>query len=348
VSSIRGNSAYRGNYRGRSPKGNSILAVLLVLVILAALSVLLLQRYIVYDEAGRPALELPWQQGREETPELLPPLEDFELVIQAPEEEDPTPGEADWTVLELPAMLTQAAWQQVQAEEGLDAVVVTLKDAAGTVYFEGAAALAEAIVLPEGGDVLPEVAESSLHTVARITCFADPRAAVHGAADRALQDVNGYVFYDGNNRPWLDPGKPAARSYLCAMAAEAAALGFDEVLLTEIGYPTLGKLDQIAYTPGDRAAYVAAFLQEMRLALDAYEIRLCVELPDIVLLEGSETASALVLSKIAPLVDGIYARAPEAQREALSAAVAAAAPELALVLLPPEEATAAVPPAPAE
>ncbi|MBE6995217.1 MAG: hypothetical protein E7429_00565 [Ruminococcaceae bacterium] len=337
MSIIRGYS----NYRGRSPKGSRFLAALLVLVILAALSVLLLQRYVVYDEAGRPALELPWEQTQEEKPEDLPPLEDFELVIQTPEEEDAVPGEADWTVRELPAMLTRSVWRQAQAEEGLDSVVVTLKDAAGTVYFESAAALPEAVVLPEGGDALTEITESALHTVARITCFSDPKAAGYAGADRALKDTDGYVFYDGNNRPWMDPGKPAARSYLCAVAAEAAALGFDEVLLSDIGYPTLGKLEQIAYAPGDRAAHIAAFLQEMRQALEPYDILLCVELPESVLLSGSDAASALVLSEIAPQVDGIYTRAPEAQRESIAAAVASAAPELSLVLLPAGEAEAA-------
>ena len=29
------------------------------------------------------------------------------------------------------------------------------------------------------------------------------------------KNTGGFIFYDGNNLNWLDPGKPAARQYLC-------------------------------------------------------------------------------------------------------------------------------------
>ena len=65
------------NYRGRNSKGKTVLAV--VLVILAALGFLALQRYIIYDETGRLYLELPWQKDQE--PEKVPEeQEQLELV----------------------------------------------------------------------------------------------------------------------------------------------------------------------------------------------------------------------------------------------------------------------------
>lgn len=322
------------SYRGRRPKGNVLLAVLLVLVILAALSVLLLQRYIVYDASGTPTLDLPWLQGWEETPEDLPTLEDFELVIQTPPADETNAETAEWFVLELPAPLTEDAWQQA-LESGADAVTVTLKDPAGAVWYDSAAALPDAVVLAEeNGAVMAEITAGALHSVARISCFLDPFAAGHDAEGKGLEDAGGYLFYDGNNRCWMDPGKPAARAYLCAIAAEAAALGFDEVLLTEVGYPAEGKPDQIdGADESERAEAIETFLREMRLALDAYEIRLCVELPESVLTEGSDPTSALVLSKIAPQVNGIYVRASRSHGEALAAALTAAAPELSLVIL---------------
>jgi len=329
------------SYRGRRPRGNMLLAVLLVLVILAALSVLLLQRYIVYDASGTPTLDLPWLQGGEEAPETLPPLEDFELIIQAPPADETSTETAEWSVLELPSPLTEDVWQQAQGEASADAVAVTLKDSTGTVWYDSAAAVSDAVVLTEDSStLLAEITGGALHSVARIHCFPDSKAAGHDVEGKGLKDTNGYIFYDGNNRQWLDPGKTEARAYLCALAAEAAALGFDEVLLSNIGYPAEGRLDQIVSAAGEdgRAANIEAFLKEMRLALDAYELRLCVELPESVLLEGSEETSALVLSKIAPQVNGIYVRAPQSRREALAAALTAAAPDLSLVLLPAGEA----------
>ena len=45
---MAGPRGYR-NYRGRTSKGKIALAVVLVLVILAAITVMVLQQYIVYD-----------------------------------------------------------------------------------------------------------------------------------------------------------------------------------------------------------------------------------------------------------------------------------------------------------
>ena len=56
------------SYRGRSSKGKLVLAVLLVLVILASVGFMMMQKYIVYDETGTPKLVLP-----EKTEESQPP-----------------------------------------------------------------------------------------------------------------------------------------------------------------------------------------------------------------------------------------------------------------------------------
>lgn len=341
MSTIRGYS----NYSGRRPKGRGLLAALLILVILAALFVLLLQRYVVYDENGAARLDLPWQQEETaEDPEPLPPLGNVEIVIQMPEADVTEPQAARWDVLELPAPLTRELWMQANAqaeadyEDGLDAVVVTLKDETGAVYFDSAAALIDTTSLtPDTAAVLEAVTSGEFCTVARISCFLDPRNASHYVTDRGLRSINGYIFYDGNNRQWMDPGKPKAREFLCDIAKEIAALGFDEVLLTEIGYPTEGRLEQIAYTPGDRSGYIVTFLQEMRMALQPYGVRICAELPEIVIREGREEASGLVLAAVAQQVDGIYTRAPAEQAGELAAAVAAADPQVSLVILPPVE-----------
>jgi len=69
---------YNGSsYRGRRSAAKTALVIFLVLVILAAVSVILLQRYVVYDEVGSPRIELPWQKETEE--QEMPPLD---LIIE--------------------------------------------------------------------------------------------------------------------------------------------------------------------------------------------------------------------------------------------------------------------------
>lgn len=320
---MAGPMGYR-NYRGRTPKWKAALAVVLVLVILAAIAVIALQQRIVYDETGTPHLPLPWQERAEE-PEGLG---EVDITIQTPERQEEI---AAFSVPEGP--LTQEGWRETVAEitqtpeHVYNAAAVTVKGSTGSVYFDSGAAVSGSVRIAEDtGAALEEITgeESSFYTIARLGCFHDPRAANSDVEGMGLKNTGGYIFYDGNNSQWLDPGKPAARRYLCSLAKEAAALGFDEILLTGVSYPTEGKLDKIDYGETPQEENLAAFLEEMRAALEPYSAALSIEVPAEVIAEGGDSAAGLRLAEIAPRVDRIYAAAPPEQAETLAAAVAAA------------------------
>ncbi|MDD3346367.1 putative glycoside hydrolase [Oscillibacter sp.] len=306
------------SYHGRTPKWKIALAVLLVLVILAAVGVIALQEHVVYDETGTPHLRLPVEKTEE-----APPQEDdsVELTIQAPQ------GPETLCALALPeGPLTLAGLEAALDTKAADvpsynAAVVTLKGADGTVYFDSAAAVSGCVSLaPDTDDALKKLAERTAYTAARISCFRDPKAANHDVKGMGLENTGGYIFYDGNNNQWLDPAKPAARQYLCDLAKEAAALGFDEVVLTDVSYPTEGKLNKIAYGEGAKRENLLTFLAEMRTALEPYSVALSVELPETAFAaDGAE--GDLSLSAVAAKVDRIYAQTDVAQADALAARV---------------------------
>ena len=316
------------NYRGRRSKGKIALAVLLVLVILAAAAVMFLQQNIVYDKTGTPRLEVPWQ--KEPAVEEEEPV-DMDLVVQEPEVPQ---REAIRAVFLGDEALTLESWRsaRTQAEtlygENCNAVAVTLKDSQGRVLFDSGTAVSGARYMKD--DTTAALTElltgetAADYTIARLSCFHDPRAANSDVENLGLKNTGGYIFYDGRNSQWLDPAKPAARKYLCRLAKEAAAMGFDELLLTDVSYPTEGKLDKIAYGETEKSANLAVFLEELRTALEPYGTTLSIEVPASVLTEGYSEAAGLVLSGIAPRVDRIYAAALPEEIPALTAAVTAA------------------------
>lgn len=321
---MAGPMGYR-NYRGRTPKWKAALAVVLVLVILAAIAVIALQQRIVYDETGTPHLPLPWQERAEE-PEGLG---EVDITIQTPEQK-----QEEITAFSVPeGPLTLEGWRETVAETAqtpervYNAAAVTVKGGTGSVYFDSGAAVSGSVrIADDTGAALAEITgeTSSFYTIARLGCFHDPKAAGSNVEGMGLKNTGGYIFYDGNNSQWLDPGKPAARRYLCGLAKEAAALGFDEILLTGVSYPTEGKLDKIDYGETPREENLTAFLEEMRAALEPYSVALSIEVPAEVISEGGDSAAGLHLAEIAPRVDRIYAAASPEQAEALAAAVAAA------------------------
>ena len=311
------------SYRGRGSKVKVILAILLCLVILAAAAVIYLLEHSVYDENGVRHLEIPWLPEEEpaSTAEGAPPEEPtLDLVIQEPPKPEPLrlfslPGEA----------VTQELWAARSGAAGLDSAVsyggvaVTLKDGEGRIYYDSSAALSNTTVKKDTGETLALITAGSGHTVARLACLADaPVARVH-VTDMGLKNTGGYIFYDGNNRTWLDPAKEDTAAYLSALAAEAADLGFDEVLLTDVTYPTAGKLDKIAYTgEEDLSRNVTALVRAVREALGEREILLSIELPEAVAAGTPDGTAGLDLKALAPLVDRIYAITTPERAETLS------------------------------
>lgn len=322
------------SYRGRTPLWKKLLVVVLILVILAAGTFLFLQKYLVYDDSGQMRLELPW--SHEEPPsDSVDPSEDepddADLIIQEPE----TPvvrgillpgGSVGW----------QTAVDGLKAA-GETAFAVTVKEPGGRLhYLSQAAGASAADDAAEADGVLRQLLNGGTYAIARISCFRDGLRANADMEGMGLKNTGGYIFYDGNNENWLDPGKEAARRYLCDIAAECAAMGFDEILLTDFTYPTVGKLNKIDYGAAEQTANLQAFLQEMAKVLPE-NVKLSVELPARLITEGADMAAGLNLAEITEQVDAVYAVTTETGAAALAEQLSAVSED---VLFIPELAAA--------
>ena len=323
------------SYRGRGPRWKILLAIVLVLIIAVAASVIYLQQFIVYSADGRRQIVLPWRTEEKtpppdsggENPEGEP---NVDLVVQEPEEQTPEETRA----VSLPARpLRPADWSEfVNLSLGdHNAVAVRLKTTNGTIYFESANAVSGAVeVAGDPGDTASALglitSREGLHTIASMSCLQDFKAANADVEGRGLKNTGGYIFYDGNNSLWLDPAKPGARSYVCALAKEAAELGFDELLFTDFCYPTVGKIDKIDYnTEVPLGNNLDLLLGDLRTALEPYDILLSVEVPEAVITNGPDGVAGLDLNRLAGQVDRIYAVTTPEKAETLSNLVAQAA-----------------------
>lgn len=333
---IRG---YGSSYTGRDPIWKKFVAALLILVILAALSVIYLQSHLVYDDNGVAHLDLPW--GQEERPPAAsvpeavtsPPDEPLTITV---EDTDKSPGELRG--VQLPALpLTAESWQAAQGTlpppEEIDAVALTVKDDGGHVYYDSPTAKAihdKKIVKAEEGTAAAIAAlnEAYPYTIARLSCLPDPIASRERLEEMGLKNTGGYVFYDLHSATWLDPTKQGTVDYVVSLAKECAALGFDEILLTGLTYPTVGKLDKIAY--GETASDAAGRSQALRAIVSAVKdalaeeypfAKVSVELPSAVLTNGTDETAGLILTDMAGVAYRIYAEATPAEAPALAAKV---------------------------
>lgn len=320
------------SYRGRGPRWKILLAILLVLVIAVASSVIYLQQFLVYSADGRRQIKLPWQT-EEKAPapdggqEDLTEQPDVNLIVQEPEVQKPK----ETAAFSLPAQaLTGSLWQEALAAKPAEAnaVAVRLKTSNGTVYFSAASAVSGAVEteLDTAAALAAVTDQEELYTIASMACLQDFQAANADVEGRGLKNTGGYIFYDGNNSLWLDPGKPSTREYVCALAKEIAELGFDELLLTDFGYPTEGKINKINYnTDVPLANNLDLLLSELNTALEPYGILLSVEVPEAVITEGPDAVSGLDLTRLVSRVDRLYAVTAPEKAETLAALVAEAA-----------------------
>lgn len=324
ASGTRGYSSYRG--RGR--KGKLFLAILLILIILASVGFIIAREHMSYDADGNLYFELPWGK-KEQTPEEVPDTPD--VVIREPEQT--APAAVRGTLLAAKP-LTEEALADAETEfSGKTMAAVMLKDGTGTVYFDSGTAVPGAVSAESGtGAALAALTgRTDLSAAARISCFHDPKAANADVEGMGLKNTGGYIFYDGNNSQWLDPGRAKARNYLLDIIREAAAQGFDEIILTDVSYPTEGKLNKIDFSQAEltqntaeegRCYLLEAFLREVRQALPE-DVTLSLELPAETIRTGYDGNAGQDLKALAPLVDRIYAETTEGEAPALEAAVKA-------------------------
>lgn len=318
-------SGYRGynNYRGRTSKGKTVLTVVLILIILASIGFMLLQKYVVYDAAGTPHLMLP---GRETTEPVLPEEGEEELNLTISPSEQKAFVSRSFSVTEA---LTMESWRQAwtEAPKGCNAVTADMKvSGSGKLFFDAKEMAGGARATKNDTPAaLMEMLQGDTavgYAVARLSCFHDSIAARWAVEDMGLKNTGGYIFYDGNNTQWLDPAKEGARKYLCGMAVELAELGFDEILLTDVSYPTEGKLDKIDYGDTVKARNLQTFLEEMRAALEPYEVKLSLELSEAVLIEGSDNAAGIIAVDLIPLADRLYVETDAGSVEELRSVMA--------------------------
>lgn len=302
----RGYSSYRG--RGSSKK--VIIAAALVLVLLAAMGYLVVQNYVIYDDAGNVHLELPFLQKEDPAGSAEdPPVQDVELEILPPARTRPEVSALHATELKYGSLWWNPDYVLSLADE---AMLIHVKRTNGGITYGTSVTIPEGINVERGPtlDTLKLLLDSDKYAIACLSCFCDTGYA-RANPGAALWKDNGDLWYDGNGRAWLDPASPTALAYLTELCSECADLGFDEILLDYYSYPTSGDVEGIhGLGDADKTQILWDFAQTLRE-----------NLPDTLVisvrLRGSlNEASGLSAEMLADAFDRIYLD-PTADADAL-------------------------------
>jgi hypothetical protein len=167
---------------------------------------------------------------------------------------------------------------QLLAESGMNALVIDLKSVRGDIAYRSQLPLAQQVgaqrvrTLKDLSELLAELKERGVYSIARMTVFKDDRLA-RGRSDLAVRTFDGELWSDRDGIAWSDPLRQEVQDYNLTLAEEVAALGFDEIQFDYIRFPTKSDLLYAAESDGEsRVNAINSFLDQARARLAPYPV----------------------------------------------------------------------------
>lgn len=195
----------------------------------------------------------------------------------------------------------------------INAMVVDIKDSSGRVFYRTNVQLAHDIGAVEVhydlSKRLDELHSRGIYSIARIVVFEDPVLARERPELAIKNRETGGLWTTWDGLAWVNAHQRAVWDYNIAIAVEAANLGFNEIQLDYIRFPTDGVLATVDYGSefdGESAAdTITEFLRQMQIALAPTGAYLAVDIFGFTLWEEGDGGIGQQLERIEPHVDVI-------------------------------------------
>lgn len=205
-------------------------------------------------------------------------------------------------------------WQQklqIADTTEVNAIVLDLKDSSGQVFYDSKVPMVATIGAQatkfDVSQRLKEMKDRGIYTIARIVCFEDPLLA-EARSDLAIHDVTtGGLWTTWNGLAWVNAHQREVWQYNIDLAVEAANLGFDEIQLDYIRFPSDGLLENADYgsqfADETRLDAITGFLGQMKQALQPTGSLLAVDIFGLTMWDDGDGGIGQNFAAIAPLVD---------------------------------------------
>lgn len=194
----------------------------------------------------------------------------------------------------------------------INAIVIDVKQ--DTIYYDTQVPFfrnIEGMVTPvlDMESILKQMHEHGIYAIARMVVFKDPVVAA-GRPDLAVKDeVNGGLWLDMNDTPWVNAFQPELWQANADLAVELANMGFDEVQYDYIRLPSDGDLKTADfgsdYSESSRRAAITGAVtlasEQMRTTGKQFSL----DLFPIIALMGDDQGIGQTLQDLTPLADYI-------------------------------------------
>lgn len=204
----------------------------------------------------------------------------------------------------------------------INAIVVDIKDAPGTILFDiglDIPCVNPLMDMAKLEERLDYYQQKGIYTIARVAVFRDA-CYTKAHPDLAVQNKSGKPWTDFKGNYWLSPHEMQTKEYIRDMAQAVYDRGFDEVQFDYVRYPSDGSMGQINYEYVDgagvglatsttvskvneakRRATLKSFFQFMREGLKG--VPLSADVFGMVLTNNDDLSIGQHLDDISPYVD---------------------------------------------
>jgi len=301
----RGYRTYRGRSRGRSFL--PLFVVILLLIAAIVLFFLGLQDYIVFTSDGLRFIN-PFDNGASPESPSPDPSGDPDLIIVTPEDPPtPTPSPTPTPVqsLKLNAIYIPDITDPVSvdgaiqlADKGvINAVVIDMKHDDGTLAFTSKdehAIKSGANPDSDGSSqAISKLKDTGLYLIARMSAFKD-NLVPRKIQSTSVKVKSGVIWLDRDYHGWLNPYIEEARGYVTNIAIELADLGFDEILLENFCYPTIGRPQLLYYGEYEdipKTDTLNSFAEDLSSKLSLKDVILSINIEPSAILSSPNTST---------------------------------------------------------
>lgn len=170
---------------------------------------------------------------------------------------------------------------------GINLAVIDLKAEDGIVNYSTSVSQAKGTDIvasdaPDAGAAAKALAAAGITPAARICAFNDPVApSVIRGSGVMYKGNHSYNWLDPQNKRWLNPNSPLAQQYIESLCTEAVSLGYKEIFIDSLTFPTSGNSDSTGYF-GDmtsKESVLQNFVTELKGKIDATGAKLSVVSP---------------------------------------------------------------------
>lgn len=196
----------------------------------------------------------------------------------------------------------------------INAVVIDIKDYSGYLSYDSDLKTAndlglEAVKIKDLKGVINKLHENNIYAIARIAVFQDPLLSVKKPEWGVLNKNTGGLWRDRKGLSWLDPANPAVWNYHIAIAEEAIALGFDEINLDYVRFPSDGQISLMQFPRWDgtntKAEVIEQFFSYFYAHLKDEPAYLSVDLFGLTTTATNDLNIGQLIEKAAPYFDYI-------------------------------------------